>query len=567
MLENAASTVNLRHAWVLFPEIVLATWGTVVVLADVALFRHRDSETRRRLTGRLSLAGVAVALVACLLPMMVRFDLPLGAQASLNLSGIDPIAHPDPEVFFGTISADFLTEVFNFTYVILLGVIVLLSTAWSFTEEWGEYFALLFWATVGMMILTASEELITLFISLELMTICLYLLTAFEKTRLRSPEAGLKYFVYGSVSSALFLYGLSLLYGLTGTTRFSAMHDLLVGPNNLSVGLAGNLAAATAIILMLVGFGFKVGAVPFHQWVPDVYEGAPSSVTAWISTGSKMAGFVALLKVFGHAILPLAAPENHLRSPGWLGIIAVLATVTMTYGNLAALAQNNIKRMLAYSSIAHAGYMLVGVAAAGIARSKSEAAGTVLFYLFVYSFANIGAFAVAAWLIRDKGTEEIGDLDGLSSSSPGLSLCIAILMLSLIGIPPFAGFFGKVAMFMEALDQADHHDRLILVWLVGLGFLNSVISAFYYVRVLRAMYLRSPMETPLACAGRAISLPIVFGTAVAILFGLMPGSLMDVMKSAAVSMLSTSERHVAAAKSVALTTTAGESVARSEAGN
>ncbi len=544
MLVNAAISVNLRHAWVLLPEMVLAVWGIVIVLADLFLFRHRTPESRKNLTGRLSLFGIALGLAAALIPIMVRFDL-YGAQSYLNFAGLDILAEPDPIIFFGAISADFLTEVFNFFYIILLALVIRLSMAWSFTEEWGEYFALLFWATVGMMILTASEELITLFVSLELMTICLYLLTAFEKTRRRSPEGGLKYFVYGSVSSALFLYGLSLIYGLTGTTQFAAMREALEGPQSSFPGLVGNLAAATAILLMLVGFGFKVGAVPFHQWVPDAYEGAPAGVTAWVSTGSKMASFVALMKVFSNAILPLSSPHDNLQAPGWLGIVAVMAAVTMTFGNLAALPQRNLKRMLAYSSVAHAGYMLVGVAASCMARSRAEAAASVLFYLIVYSFANIGAFAVAAWLVRDKDTDEIEDLDGLARSSPGLAVCILILMLSLIGIPPLAGFFGKVAMFMEALDQADHHSRIILVWLVGLGLLNSVISAFYYVRVLKAMYLRSPKDASLAPAGPAISVPILVGTAIVVMFGLMPGGLMDVMKSAAVSMLSSSGLKVA----------------------
>jgi NADH-quinone oxidoreductase subunit N len=544
MLPNAVHAVNLRHAWVLLPELVLTAWGLVLVLADLSWLRNRPLDARRRLIGVLSLVGVGLGLVASLIPIMVRFDL-YGAQASLNFAGLDLLSEPDPVIFFGTISADFLTEMFNVIYVILLGLVVRTSMAWSFTEEWGEYFALLFWATVGMMVLTAAEDLITLFVSLELMTICLYLLTAFEKTRRRSPEGGLKYFVYGSVSSALFLYGLSLVYGLTGTTHFDAMRAILEGPQSSFPGLAGNLAAATAVLLLLVGFGFKVGAVPFHQWVPDAYEGAPAGATAWISTGSKMASFVALMKVFGHALVPLSTATNNLHAPGWLGIVAVVAAVTMTYGNLAALAQRNLKRMLAYSSIANAGYMLVGVAAIGVAGSRAEAAGSVLFYLIVYSFANIGAFAVAAWLVRDKDTDEIDDLNGLGASFPGMAACITILMLSLIGIPPLAGFFGKVAMFMKALDQADHGSRIILVWLVGLGLLNSVISAFYYVRVLKAMYLRNSGGTPLAPAGSAVSLPIVLGTAVVIAFGVLPDGLMDAMKSAAVSMLSSSGVKVA----------------------
>jgi NADH-quinone oxidoreductase subunit N len=390
-----------------------------------------------------------------------------------------------------------------------------------------------------MMLLTAAEELVTLFLTLETMTICLYLSTALEKTRRRSAEGGLKYFVYGSVSSALFLFGLSMVYGMTGTTQLKAIYTLLhsaPGPT----GLAGNVAGATAILLMMVGFGFKVAAVPFHQWAPDAYEGAPAPVTAWIATGSKLASFIALMKVFLHALLPWSSPTTSVMGPGWIAIVAVIAAVTMTFGNFAALAQRNLKRMLAYSSIAHAGYILVGVAAVSVSAKGAEAAGAVLYYLIVYAFANVGAFAVAAWLVRDKNTDEIDDLNGLGFQEPLLATCILVLMLSLIGIPPLAGFFGKLYVFMEALREENEGQRVTLIWLVALGLFNSVVSAFYYVRVLKAMFLRPPGAKRLGPASRAIALPIVLGTLVVIVFGVMPGSLMSVMQAAAVPMLTDS---------------------------
>ena len=429
----------------------------------------------------------------------------------------------------------------------MLGLVVWLSMAWSFTEDWGEYFALVTWATVGMMLLAASEELVTLFLTLETMTICLYLTTAFEKTRRRSAEGGLKYFVYGSVSSALFLFGLSLLYGLTGTTQFESIREVLASTGPDSRGLSGNVAGATALLLMLVGFGFKIAAVPFHQWAPDAYEGAPAPVTALIATGSKLASFVALMKVFLHALQPWSHPSNELLGPGWLGVIAIVSAVTMTYGNFAALAQRNLKRMLAYSSIANAGYMLVGVAAASVSTRGAEAAGSVLFFLVVYAFANIGAFAVAAWLVRDKKTDDIDDLNGLGMQSPLLAICILVLMLSLIGIPPFAGFFGKLYMFMEALNQQHAETRLTLMGLVALGLMNSVVSAFYYVRVLKAMFLREPGGSRrLGLAGGSIEIPIAIGALVAIFFGIYPGRLMSVMQAAAVPMLTSTSGGFAA---------------------
>ena len=447
-------------------------------------------------------------------------------------------------IFLGTLSVDLQNQALNILFILLLGLVIGLSMAWSFTQDWGEYFALLIWATVGMMLLAASEELVTLFLTLETMTICLYLTTAFEKTRRRSPEGGLKYFVYGSVSSALFLFGLSLLYGLTGTTQFEGIRAALASTSETSQGLSGNLAGATALLLLLVGFGFKVAAVPFHQWAPDAYEGAPAPVTAWIATGSKIASFVVLLKVFLHALQPWSHPSNQLLGPGWLMVIAVIAGVTMTYGNFAALAQRNLKRMLAYSSIANAGYMLVGVAAASVSARGPEAAASVLYYLVVYAFANVGAFAAAAWLVRDKKTDDIDDLNGLGYQSPLLAVCIVILMLSLIGIPPLAGFFGKLYMFMEALNQEHAGTRLTLIGLVALGLFNSVVSAFYYVRVLKAMFLREPSGQRLGRADWAIEIPIAVGTLVVIVFGLFPGRLMSVMQSVSVPLLNSgAERH------------------------
>ncbi|MGZ3316352.1 MAG: NADH-quinone oxidoreductase subunit NuoN [Isosphaeraceae bacterium] len=543
------SNVDFRDFWHLAPAIVLSVWGLVVLLADLALAGRMSTPARRRAIGWLTLAGVALALLAAAGLMQVQQLAQAETQGTpgwLSPPLAKYFSRPGGAIFLGTLSAGLQTGVLDVLFIIMLGLMVWLSMAWSFTEDWGEYFALVTWATVGMMLLAASEELVTLFLTLETMTICLYLSTAFEKTRRRSAEGGLKYFVYGSVSSALFLFGLSLLYGLTGTTQFESIREVLASTGPVSRGLSGNVAGATALLLMLVGFGFKIAAVPFHQWAPDAYEGAPAPVTALIATGSKLASFVALMKVFLHALQPWSHPSNELLGPGWLGVIAIVSAVTMTYGNFAALAQRNLKRMLAYSSIANAGYMLVGVAAASVQDTSidstrgAEAAGSVLFFLVVYAFANIGAFAVAAWLVRDKKTDDIDDLNGLGMQSPLLAICILVLMLSLIGIPPFAGFFGKLYMFMEALNQQHAETRLTLMGLVALGLMNSVVSAFYYVRVLKAMFLREPGGSRrLGLAGGSIAIPIAIGTLVAIFFGIYPGRLMSVMQVAAVSMLPT----------------------------
>jgi NADH-quinone oxidoreductase subunit N len=549
MPTNVPLKLDVKDLLFLAPHIVLTVWGLIVLLVDQVLARRMSPAARRNAVGWLSIAGAALGLVAAFAVIIMVVN-PGSLGWLLSEATIDALGNQDRPLFFGTLAGDAQVAYFNFLYIVLLLLVFGLSTAWSFTEEWGEYFALMFWATVGMMLLTAAEELVTLFITLETMTICLYLSTAMEKTRRRSAEGGLKYFVYGSVSSALFLFGLSMLYGLTGNTYLDgirvALRTIPAGPlvgqsNAVDTGLAGNVAGATAVLLMLVGFGFKVAAFPFHQWAPDAYEGAPAPVTAWIATGSKLASFVAMMKVFLHALVPWSNPTGQIVGPGWLGIIAVVAALTMTYGNFAALAQRNLKRMLAYSSIAHAGYILVGVATASVAVNTSNAAGAVLYYLVVYAFANVGAFAVAAWLVRDKKTDDIDDLNGLGFQDPLLAGSILVLMLSLIGIPPLAGFFGKLYVFMEALNQRDSAHSVTLLWLVALGLFNSVVSAFYYVRVLKAMYLREPGARRLAPASRSIAVPIVLGAALMIACGVIfPEQLLGSMQQAAIPMLTSS---------------------------
>ena len=487
------------------PEVVLGAWGLLVLVVDFAGLRRVTRTRRAQTLGLVSLVGVLLALVASFMPEFVARPV----WTTL-----------EPSAFLGTIAGGPLVERLDAATCILLALVVAISASWSFTEHWGEYFALTLWAGVGMMLLMASEELLTLFLSLELMTICFYLLAAFEKDRPRSPEAGLKYFVYGSVSSALFLFGLSLLYGLTGTTRLAGIGQALLGEGSATLGLGGNLAGTAAVGLVLVGFGFKIAAAPVHQWAPDVYEGAPAPVAAWVATGSKVASIVALMKVLIQALGPYASGPTGLIGPGYVGMVAVLAAISMTYGNFAALAQRNLKRMLAYSSVAHAGYLLVGILAASVAATDPNAAatasGSVLFYLLVYAFTTLGAFAVATWLVASGGSDEIDDLDGLGTRFPVLGVCVVLLMLSLIGLPPFAGFWGKLFMFMQAVNTPAY--RLTFLWLVALGLFNTVVSAFYYARVLRALFLRParadrPARPP---ASGAIVATIAVATAVAV---------------------------------------------------
>lgn len=510
----------LGHLLYLSPAVILTFLGLLVLIYDFTILRKKPSAERQARLGAMSLLGVFAAILAQLWVM-----LPPDPYMGLNA------ASTYVAMFGDTISADGVSCWMNLTVLVLMALVIVQSLSFSFTEHWGEYFALMCWSAVGMMFLIAAEELITLFLTLETMTLCLYMMASFEKTRRRSAEAGLKYFVYGSVSSALFLFGLSLIYGLTGSTRLDSIKTALEGGSTAMTGLSGNIAGATAVLLVLVGFGFKIAAVPFHQWSPDTYEGAPAPVTSWIATGSKIASFAAMIKVLVGALAPWAMKGENTTSPGWIGIVATISAITMTYGNFAALAQKNLKRMLAYSSIAHAGYMLVGVLAASLSKSQYMQSGPVFFYLIVYGFTTVGAFSVAAWLVREKGTDEIEDLNGIGYRYPMMAVCIVLLMLSLIGMPPLAGFFGKLYMFMEAMNVRGKA-QLPLTWLVMLGLFNSVVSAYYYVRVLKAMFLREGSGTPLGKPGPGVAIPILTATFVAVALGIFPSLLVNAMNAA-----------------------------------
>ncbi|MBI1797141.1 MAG: NADH-quinone oxidoreductase subunit N [Candidatus Eisenbacteria bacterium] len=381
-------------------------------------------------------------------------------------------------LFDGMFLHDGFTVFFTVLFCVIGAVAVLQS--WDYVKRTrinhGEYYALLLSSTLGMVLMAASNDLITIFLGLELMSLALYVLVGFRRTRLDSSEAAMKYFLLGAFASGFLLYGIALLYGATGTTNLAKVAMFLADSP-----MIGNPMLIVGGLLLLVGFGFKVAAVPFHMWTPDAYEGAPTTVTGYMSAGAKAAGFAALLRVLLVAFPPLMSE--------WRPILSWIAALTMTVGNVTALLQTNVKRMLAYSSIAHAGYLLVAVVAGGL-----DGGSAALFYLAVYSFMNLGAFGVLALLGR--GAEErvtIKDLAGLGFRSPMLGLAMTVFMLSLGGVPPTSGFMGKVYLFSVAVKAG-------LIPLVIVGVLNSVVSVFYYLRVTVAMYMQEPGAEPVEIA-------------------------------------------------------------------
>jgi NADH-quinone oxidoreductase subunit N len=380
----------------------------------------------------------------------------ISAWAAISLGGSSASG------FNGTIRADAFSLFFEL--LLLAGTLLVLLAAATLLEASPRYRAesvgLVLLATAALMLLASATELITIYLALETSSLSTAFLSAWNKKDLRSNEAGLKYFVLSAIASAVLLYGIALLYGLTGQTHLEGIRQLLEVPSKAPVLLAA--------AMLLAGFGFKISAVPFQMWTPDVYEGAPTPITAYLSVASKAAGFAVLVRV-----LQTTLPDTQID---WPLLVAIVAALTMTVGNLVAMAQSNIKRMLAYSSIAQAGYVLIGVAA------SRQGTGPVLFYLLGYTATNLGAFIAVIEIARRIGSEQMADFAGLYRRAPGLAFALAISLLSLAGLPPLVGFFGKLFLFWAAI-QAN------LGWLVLIGVLNSAASLFYYAQVIHTMYL------------------------------------------------------------------------------
>lgn len=484
-------TLNL---WIMIPEIFLFLWACVVIGFDI--FTKRRTGT---VVGYLAMAGLIIT-------GLLMFLTEKGDAFWLMYRNVEYA------LFFKMI---FLTAAF-----MAIGSSFGLMNQ-KIINHRGEFFGLILFSTVGMMFLAASEELLSLWIGLELTTIPLFICAAYFKDNRLSVESGIKYLIIGGFSSALLLYGLSFLYGMTGTTVLELMKIKIAFLYAQQEAASGLLIPILAIVLILAGLGFKLSLPPFHQWAPDVYEGAPTPIAAFLSVGSKAAGLLAFAKIM---ILSLGGLYDHVMKPNdWGILVGVLASAAMIWGNVAAIRQSNIKRMLAYSSIAHAGYVLIGMLAV------SEIGWTsVSFYMFAYMFANMGAFAVVAIFEDATGSTQIKSYTGLSHTSPFYSLALAVFMLSLAGIPPLAGFLGKYYVFAAAVEMAGTAPaHTWLYWLVGIGLLTSVFALFYYANVIKSMYFTretSPYTLSLAMPGSAI---VILGLVGVLLFGLYPNLALD----------------------------------------
>ena len=477
-------TANLHLLW---PEFLITGLAFVVLTVDFLLPRER-----KNVLAVVSIVGLAAVAVFSVLYLGNEDDTPL---------------------YEGIFLVDRFSLVFKVGFL-GLGVLIILASA-DFVKKYlhhpGEYYGIILFSILGMMLMAASAELLTAYISLELLSFSLYILVSMARDDPKSNEAGVKYILLGAFASALLLYGISLVYGVLGTTTFAgigqAMGSGLDTSPNLLIG----------VVLILAGLGFKVAAVPFHMWTPDIYEGAPLPVTAYLAVGSKAAAFALILRLFATAFMQSIEE--------WQLVIAAIAAVTMTLGNLVALAQSNIKRLLAYSSIGQVGYLLVGVAALSAAASNA-----VILHLVGYGLANLAAFVAVIAFYNVTGKDEINDFAGLADRNPFIAMALNVALFSLAGLPFFAGFITKFYLFVAAAEED-------MLWLAGVAIVNSFISLYYYLTIIKQMYMqpaedRGPVRLSLPTGGLLAIL--VVGT---IAVGVYPSPLVDIIETATAVIL------------------------------
>jgi len=481
LVQIALQNVNM---WAIMPSVIVVCFGMGLLLINAFLPR---GATRPAMW--ISLIGLAVTAFSV-----------LSSWGSPQYGFSDAVALDNFATFF------------NVTFLIAAAMTILMSDDYIRREGYpvGEYYSLILFSTAGAMWMASGTDMMTIFLGLEVMSVCLYVLAGFFRNDVRSNEAGLKYFLLGAFSTGFLLYGIALIYGVTGSTRLSEIGVYL----NAHTSLLGNPMTLAGIMLLSIGFLFKLAAAPFHMWTPDVYEGAPTPITAFMSAGPKAAAFAAFLRIMEYCFFSL--------KPEWTAVLWGLAVLTMVVGNVIAISQTNIKRMLAYSSIAHAGYALVGM----VAANEIGYSG-VLFYMLAYTFMNIGAFAILT-LAGKKGEKNL-TLEGFSGfgyKRPLLGVAFTICLFSLMGIPPTAGFAGKFYIFAGAVKAG-------YIWLAVIGVLNSAVSLYYYLRVMVYMYFRDAEED---YAWVTVSASVVVSIIVALVgifyLGIVPGAVMDMARMA-----------------------------------
>lgn len=488
--------------YLISPPMAMAALGILVILFDLVF-------SRKGLLVVVAFLGLAAPLTFTVLQAL-----------DISSSGVMDLV-PQGTLLAHSVSVDRFALFFDFLVIASVAIVILASADYvrRMASKQGEYFGLILISASGMMLLVSAHELVTIYISLELITLPLAALAAFLLTP-RSTEAGMKFLIVGAISSAIMLYGMALIFGFSGSTSLEGIAASLQSPAQQNVPF-GSYAMLVGVVLMIAGFGFKLSSVPFQMWVPDVYEGAPTPVVGFLSVASKAAAFALVLRVFYTGFFPVQVD--------WAILLAVLAAASMTLGNLAAISQSNIKRMFGYSTVAHAGYILIGVAAiaGGNDGSGADSFGpsSVLFYLAGYAAANLTAFSAITAISNRIDSDRIEDYAGMVKRSPFLALALGLSLVALIGVPPTSVFIAKIYIFTAAANSG-------LVWLAVLGVINSVVSAYYYVRVMRVMFVDAPVSQEPVSGSAASRFAVAAAGAAMLWIGLDPGVVLGAAEGA-----------------------------------
>lgn len=494
--------MTVYDIYLVSPQIAMAALGILVILLDLVV-------ARKSWVQGFAFVGLAAPTI---LAVLLLFDL-IG-------SGLGSLV-PDSSILSQSLAVDRFSLFFNFLVLAAAALVILASTDYvrRMDRNQGEYFGLILLSGTGMLLLPAATELITIYVSLELTTLPLAALGAFLLTA-KSTESGMKFLIIGAISSAIMLYGMALVFGLSGSTTLTGIAASFSGPAQQQVPF-GSYAMLVGVVLMVVGFGFKLSSVPFQMWVPDVYEGGPTPVVAFLSVASKAAAFGLVLRFFYTGFMAVEID--------WGILLAVLAAASMSIGNLAAMVQTNIKRLFGYSTIAHAGYILIGVAAVAngsdIAGFDTLGPSSVLFYLGAYTAANLTAFFAITLISNRVDSDRIADYAGMFRRSPFMAVSLAFALIALIGVPPTGIFIAKIYVFTAAVNGG-------LAWLAILGVVNSVVSAYYYVRVIRVMFLDEPAAQEKIPASAAARLALLVTAAATLWLGIAPGMVLHAAESA-----------------------------------
>ncbi|MEN9937102.1 MAG: hypothetical protein RLZZ387_3681 [Chloroflexota bacterium] len=527
----------------LLPELMLLVLALLVLGSDILERWGRDEAAqaeRRKAAGQLTAVGLGLVFVVTLVQSRFLFTVPEpGGNALLNvlinLGRNLQAGGPGGQPILGAFATDEFTSVARLLLIGAALLAVLLALDFQPLGNPGEFYALLLLSTLGMCVMAAATEMILAYLALELSSVALYVLAGYFHNRVASAEAGLKYFLFGSISSGVLLYGMSLAYGLTASANRAAGGEPIIATLFSEVARAvesgqGTPLLTLALVMIIAGTGYKIAAVPFHAWSPDVYQGAPTPVTAFLSTASKAAGFLLLYRLLTVAF-PGAAGAPRLESfGGWTGLLAAMALLTVLFGNLAALPQTNAKRLLAYSSIGHAGFALLALLTYSSARPADQEFGTatLLYYLVTYALTNLGAFGALAAVGQALGGDDLRHLDGLARRNLPLATLLTVLVLSLAGIPPLAGFWAKFFVFLAGYQAG-------ALWLVVVAVLMTLVALYYYLRFLKAMWMNPPAETGPVAVAPSLRGALVACTVLVLLLGLFPGVVWETLAGAAVA--------------------------------